>query len=117
MTPNQPVITLLKIKKCLYNHDFFLFNYYIVKVNRPKNIMLFCKYKNSLGVPGEGVHKYRFGGIAIVDYIMTLVVAAFTSYMTGIPLILTTILWLVLAIVLHIMFCVPTSTTKYLGIH
>ena len=79
--------------------------------------MLFCKYKNSLGVPREGVHKYRFGGIAIVDFVMTLVVAAFTSYITGMPLPLTTILWLVLAIGLHIIFCVSTSTTKYLGIN
>jgi hypothetical protein len=77
---------------------------------------LFCGYKNALGEPDKGVHKYRFGGIAIVDFLMTLGLSAFTSYGSGMPLVLTTILWLVFSIVVHYIFCVQSATNKYLGI-
>lgn len=68
-----------------------------------------CKYKDSLGKPNIGIHSYRLGGIAIVDYIMTLAVALFTSYLTKIPLNITTVFWLLLAMFLHWLFCVKTS--------
>ena len=39
-----------------------------------------CKYKNILGVPGNGVHSYRIFNIAIVDVILTVIVAYIISY-------------------------------------
>ena len=39
-----------------------------------------CSYANAFGAPSTGVHSIRFLGIAIVDVLITLVVAAFTSF-------------------------------------
>lgn len=80
------------------------------------NICPFSLYKNILGIPGKGVHKYRFLDSAIIDYLLTIIVAGITTYISKIPLVLTTILWLVLGIVFHILFGVETNTLKYLGI-
>jgi hypothetical protein len=76
----------------------------------------FSKYKNILGIPGKGAHKYQFLNTAIVDYMMTIILAIFTTYVSSIPLVLTTIGWFVMGIILHILFGVETSTLKYLGI-
>jgi len=68
------------------------------------------------GVPGQGVHSYRFLDTAIVDYVLTIALAAVVTKFTGMPFVLSTILMFVLGIVLHAVFCVSTNTTKYLGI-
>lgn len=78
---------------------------------------IFKKYKNILGEPKKGVHKYRFFNTAFVDYILSLILAIIITYLTNIPLVLTTIIILSLGIILHILFGVPTNTTKYLGIN
>lgn len=75
------------------------------------------KYKDILGKPKEGVHSHRFLGTAIVDYLLSIIVAIILAYFSNIPLVLTTIIVFVLGIILHILFGVPTNTTKYLGIH
>ena len=76
----------------------------------------FKKHKNLLGKPGKGIHSYRFLNIAIMDYIQTIGVSMLTTYLTKIPLVLTTIFWLILGIILHILFGVETEVVKYLGI-
>ena len=78
--------------------------------------MSLCKYKDILGVPGQGVHSYRFLDTAIVDYVLTIILAAVVTKMTNVPFVISTILMFVLGIVLHAVFCVPTNATKYLGI-
>ena len=35
------------------------------------------KYKNALGEPKKGIHSYRFMGVAIVDVLMTILLAYF----------------------------------------
>lgn len=80
------------------------------------NICPFSKYKNILGIIEKGVHKYRFLNTAIIDYILTIITACITTYFSKIPLVLTTIMWLILGIILHILFGVQTNTLKYLGI-
>lgn len=70
------------------------------------------KYKNIFGEPGTGIHKYRFMGTAIVDYILAIILAIAITYITKIPLVITTILSLLLGIVAHLLFEVETSTTK-----
>ena len=37
----------------------------------------FCKYKDILGKPGEGVHSYRLFDIAIIDVVLTIGLALF----------------------------------------
>ena len=73
------------------------------------------KYKDIFGKPNEGVHSYRFMGTAIVDYIVTIIISVIFAYVTDIPLVLSTIIVFVLGIILHILFGVPTNTTRYLG--
>ena len=72
-----------------------------------------CKYKDALGVPNEGVHRFKLGGVAVVDFAMTLVLALATSVATGVPWTLTTIFWILLAMFLHHIFCVRTSVNNF----
>ena len=76
----------------------------------------FSKYKHVLGVPGKGIHRHRFMGMAVMDYIMTIIASIVTTFLFGVPLELSTTMWFVGGIVLHILFCVPTQTTRYLGV-
>ena len=73
-----------------------------------------CKYKDILGVPGEGIHSYRFGGVAIMDVIMTIIAAFFISYFFKKSFLYTTIFLFVLGIILHRLFCVRTTVGKFL---
>jgi hypothetical protein len=79
-------------------------------------ICIFKKYKNLLGVPKKGIHRFRIDNVAIVDYLLTLLVSFITSYITNIPVVITTVIWFLLGIFLHVIFGVTTSTTKYLNI-
>ena len=40
-----------------------------------------CKYKNILGVPGEGAHSYIIFNIAVVDVGLTVVAAYVISFL------------------------------------
>jgi len=73
-----------------------------------------CKYKDILGVPGQGIHSYRFFGIAIADFIMTLIGAYFISYFSKLPFLYTSIFLFILGIFLHKIFCVKTTIDKML---
>ena len=75
-----------------------------------------CDFKNIFGEPGKGVHSIRFMGAALVDYALTILLAMIITKFTKIPLVLSTILCFVIGILLHAIFCVPTQTTKFLGI-
>ena len=77
---------------------------------------IFKEYKNIFGEIGKGAHKYRFLNTALVDYILTILGAILITYLTDIPLVLTTIGLLVLGIIFHYLFGVNTNTLKYLGI-
>jgi hypothetical protein len=79
----------------------------------------FCplaRYKALLGTPNEGVHKHKFLGTSVVDYLLTLVAASLTTYFTRFPLVLSTIVWFVLGIVSHVLFGVRTEATQFLGV-
>lgn len=76
--------------------------------------MNLCKYKNALGVPNEGVHSYRFLGVAIVDVIMTIILAGFISYIINISFVYTSISLFILGIILHRLFCVRSTIDKLL---
>tara|TARA_B100001059_G_C17421354_1_gene373350 strand:+ start:215 stop:496 length:282 start_codon:yes stop_codon:yes gene_type:complete len=86
-----------------------------VKPPDVKKMCPFHKWKDILGVPKKGVHKSRFLDTAIIDLLLTFILASLITRFTKIPLVLTIIGTLVLGIILHILFGVPTNTTKYLG--
>ena len=73
-----------------------------------------CKYKNILGVPGQGPHSYRIFNIAIVDVILTIIVAYIISYIYNISFMKTSIILFILGILLHRLFCVRTTIDKLL---
>ena len=73
-----------------------------------------CKYKNILGVPGQGPHSYRIFNIAIVDVILTIILAYIISYLFKISLVKTSIILFILGILLHRLFCVRTTIDKLL---
>jgi len=72
-----------------------------------------CKYKNALGVPGQGVHFHVFG-IAIVDCIMTIVGGALLAYLFKWSYFWTILILFILGIVLHRVFCVITTLDQAL---
>lgn len=70
---------------------------------------MLCQYSDILGKAGEGVHSYRVGPFAIVDVILTIILALVISYIIDKNiLIIFAILW-VLAEILHGIFCVETT--------
>lgn len=73
-----------------------------------------CKYKDSLGEPGKGVHSYRLFGVAIMDVIMTLLGALLISYFSGYPFLYVAVTLFILGILLHRLFCVRTTVDKLL---
>jgi len=73
-----------------------------------------CKYKDILGEPGKGVHSYRIFNIAIVDVILTILVALLISYFFKFNFWYTLIILFLLGIVMHRLFCVRTTIDKLL---
>jgi hypothetical protein len=78
---------------------------------------IFSQYKDIFGKVGNGVHQYRLLNAALVDYSLTILGAILITYLTDIPLVLTTIGLFILGILLHYLFGVETNTLKYLGIN
>jgi hypothetical protein len=76
----------------------------------------FSAHRNFFGVPGTGVHRHRFLDVAAVDYLLTLLVAMATTWTTGTPLVVSTIVWFALGLVLHTLFGVRTHAVAWLGL-
>jgi hypothetical protein len=71
-----------------------------------------CPYANILGVPGTGPHSYRLFGLAIFDTALTILVAAITTYFTGLPFLLSFLDWFLLGETLHWIFGTKTAFLK-----
>ena len=76
---------------------------------------MLCHYKNSLGIPGKGIHKHVFG-IAIVDVIMTILGAYVLSKVLPFKFTFILIFLFLLGIILHHLFCVKTTVDKILSL-
>lgn len=73
-----------------------------------------CSYSGIFGNPGEGIHKYRFMGIAIMDFIFTIIFALLFARLMNWNYLYTIIAFFVLGIILHRLFCVRTTIDKIL---
>jgi hypothetical protein len=73
-----------------------------------------CKYKDIFGKPNQGAHSYRIFNIAIVDVLLTILVAYILSIFTGYKFIYTLIFMFILGIISHRIFCVRTTIDKLL---
>ena len=76
----------------------------------------FCKYKDILGKPGEGVHSYRLFDIAIIDVVLTIGLALFIKkyILEDYDFCGILIGCFILGIVTHRVFCVRTKIDKIL---
>ena len=75
---------------------------------------MLCKFKNILGEPNKGIHKYRVFNIAFVDVILTVIVAFLISYFFKLNFWLTLLILFLIGIILHRIFCVKTTIDKVL---
>jgi len=80
------------------------------------NLCPFRAYRTIFGVPNKGIHRFKLLGTSIVDYVLTLVSAAITTWLFGVPLVLSTVAWFVLGTACHVLFGVETQLVKYLGL-
>jgi len=78
--------------------------------------MIFCKYKNILGIPGKGIH-FHIYNIAIIDVIFTflgakLIQKILLRYKYKLNYFLILSLLFIMGILLHKLFCVETTINK-----
>ena len=71
---------------------------------------MLCKYKDMFGKVGKGLHSYRILNIAIVDVLLTIIIAfiinlLFPTY----KFIYILVLLFITGIILHRIFCVKTT--------
>ena len=76
----------------------------------------FKKYSEIFGRVGEGVHRFRILDTPVVDFVLTLLLAMLITWLTKIPLVITTIVCFLVSILIHILFGVNTGVVKWLGI-
>jgi hypothetical protein len=69
-----------------------------------------CKYANILGKPGTGIHSIRIMDIAVVDVLLTFLLAYFTKGNHNFWKVL--IIWFLIGIIVHRLFCVRTTIDK-----
>lgn len=89
--------------------------------------MELCNFKDMLGKPNEGVHRYN----ALADWLMTIVMAIILGTITWfidskiniekpIPILFSIFLWFtilyILAIFFHYIFCVKSRVSIFLGL-
>ena len=73
-----------------------------------------CPYKYLFGKPNEGLHAYRFMNIAIVDVLMTVIMAFILSNLFTISFWKVLGSLFIMGIILHRLFCVRTTVDKLL---
>lgn len=75
-----------------------------------------CKYRHIFGREGEGIHSIRLFGVAAIDLGMTIVACALISWYLKVNFLLVFVLVMLVAIVIHRVFCVNTAlNTKIFG--
>jgi fatty acid desaturase len=75
---------------------------------------MLCKYKEALGVPGKGIHQYRIFNVAIMDVLLTIIVAGILAWIFKLNFWLLLLILFLLGIILHRLFCVRTTVDKLL---
>jgi len=79
-----------------------------------------CKFSNILGKPNEGIHKIRIFNIAVIDVILTFLIALILYYVINKYFSKNISFWvyfailIVVGIILHRLFCVQTTIDKLL---
>lgn len=66
-------------------------------------------YSKIFSIKGEGIHKYRVFGFSIIDILLTIALAFFTSKFIKINYEVALVLWFVIGELAHIIFGVETA--------
>jgi hypothetical protein len=74
--------------------------------------MSLCEYRDIFGKVGTGAHSLRLFNIAVVDTLLTLLLAYVISSYLKSNLLLIFFLLMVASILIHRAFCVETTLTK-----
>ena len=75
---------------------------------------IFKQFQDILGKPGQGLHSYRIFNIAIMDVLLTILLAFLISKYFKVCVYKTTFGLFILSIILHRLFCVRTTIDKLL---
>lgn len=75
---------------------------------------MLCKYSDIFGKPKQGVHSIRLFDIAIIDLLMTLLLAYIISVYFNKNFIIISFVLFISGIILHRLFCVRTTIDKIL---
>ena len=123
------LLFLLHLCLCMYLCIWFDYNVKIIfcDVNLQKSILIknlyaqsiymvfsLCSYRYIIGKPNEGVHRYRFMGIAIFDVAFVIVVAFLLHFFFHFHFIYTLLILFLLGILFHRLFCVRTTVDRWL---
>jgi len=80
--------------------------------------MNLCKYKNIIGEPNTGLRKkYRIFDVAVIDTVVTLLAVYLISYFSGYSFLYTLVITFIVMIILHRLFCVRSTTDRWLFPH
>jgi fatty acid desaturase len=71
-----------------------------------------CPFSNILGEPGKGVHSIRIFNIAVVDVLLTVLLAWGIHYWTKFDFWIILLITFLSGIIIHRLFCVKTTLDK-----
>lgn len=71
-----------------------------------------CIYKNSLGIPGQGIHKDRIFGLAFWDIFFTVIGSYIIHKYSDYNFWKVLVSLFAIGIIMHLIFCVETPITK-----
>ena len=77
---------------------------------------MFCSYKNIFGEPNKGIHKYRIFGMAFFDIVGLLILTVIISKQYSFDFTHLLVCLILLTILIHYLFCVPTALNVAIGI-
>lgn len=77
-----------------------------------------CRYRHIFGKEKEGVHSTRLLDVAVYDFIGTVVIGLLLSHLFGWNIWRTLLILFIISLILHKLFCVQTTWTKFVfGLH
>ena len=75
---------------------------------------MFCQFKNALGKPSQGAHRFRIFNLAIVDVGLTVLLAIILAAKCRIRMTTAMLVLVFLGILAHRIFCVRTTVDRLL---
>lgn len=73
-----------------------------------------CEHRDMFAKPNTGPHQYRIFNIAIVDVVLTILLAYVISWCFNYPFLPTLGISFFIGIIAHRLFCVRTTVDKFL---